>query len=77
MCLRTILSESSHCTVQACSCGAIHVTCGPVTLRFDIATFLQISQTMDWAAQALPDPPHREVPSPVSTETPPKNALRH
>lgn len=45
-CEKQVLAKTNVCIVERCSCGSVHVTIGPVTLRLD-------EQTLGDAARAL------------------------
>ena len=32
-CSRTLLAETTHCRIERCRCGVLHLTVGPLTLR--------------------------------------------
>jgi hypothetical protein len=32
-CTRALLVDSSHCRIERCRCGVLHVTIGPLTFR--------------------------------------------
>jgi hypothetical protein len=32
-CVRATLAQGSHCKVELCDCGVLHLTVGPVTFR--------------------------------------------
>jgi hypothetical protein len=46
-CVLQPLSSSSCCQVHAClGCGAIHLTIGPMTWRFEVNRFLDVGQVL-------------------------------
>lgn len=52
-CKREILASGSVAAVEACSCGAIHLTIGAVTVRLAPEACLSIAETLGEAAPAL------------------------
>lgn len=63
-CQRTILASNPGSEVARCSCGHIHVSLGPVTIRMDEDTLHTAWHTLGDALRVLaglPSPSPREV----------------
>lgn len=52
-CQRQTLAAGELALVERCSCGAVHVTIGAVTLRLSAAAIPAIAETMIEAARVL------------------------
>jgi hypothetical protein len=52
-CARRRLAEHASLSVDACDCGAIHLTIGFVTLRLDPHAFRELATTVREAASHL------------------------
>ena len=53
-CHRTLLAQSPGAEVARCSCGHIHVSVGPVTIRMDAETLHAAWHTLGEALRSLP-----------------------
>lgn len=63
-CCRTLLARSPSAEVTRCTCGHIHLSLGPMTIRMDEAALHAIWLTMGDAVQALsagPEKPPKEA----------------
>jgi hypothetical protein len=45
-CARRVLAAGEQCVLEQCSCGALHVTIGAITLRLGPGTVGDIAQTL-------------------------------
>ncbi|REG34337.1 hypothetical protein ATI61_103230 [Archangium gephyra] len=52
-CCRTVLARSPSAEVARCSCGHIHLSLGPMTIRMDEGTLHAIWHTLGDAQRAL------------------------
>lgn len=52
-CTRRTVAVGEYAMVEQCTCGAVHVTIGPVTLRLDAAAIGPIADTLNEAAHGL------------------------
>jgi len=52
-CTRRLLAAGDHTVVEQCSCGAVHLTIGAVTLRLAGDAIASLSLTLDQATRAL------------------------
>jgi hypothetical protein len=52
-CSRRTLAAGDFALVERCSCGAIHVTIGAVTLRIAASAVAPLAETLSDAASAL------------------------
>jgi hypothetical protein len=52
-CKRQTLAMGELAVVEQCSCGAVHVTIGAITLRLAPSSIVQIATTMNEAARSL------------------------
>lgn len=52
-CNRRLLAAGDHSVVEQCSCGAVHLTIGAVTLRLHGDAIASLSLTLDQATRAL------------------------
>ncbi len=52
-CARRTLAAGDFAMVEQCSCGAVHVTIGAVTLRLAACVIPSIAATIDEAARGL------------------------
>jgi hypothetical protein len=52
-CHRHLLSQTSTCLVEACSCGALHLSVGAMTLRLDREAAEDIAQALVDAVAAI------------------------
>jgi hypothetical protein len=52
-CVRRTLAVSDFAMAEQCTCGAVHVTIGPVTLRLAASAISEIATTMTEAARGL------------------------
>ncbi len=52
-CIRRTLSVGEFAVVEQCTCGAVHVTIGAVTLRVSQHTLVPLATTINEAARAL------------------------
>jgi len=52
-CARRALAVGDFAVVEQCTCGAVHVTIGPVTLRLVASAIAQIATTLTEAARGL------------------------
>ena len=52
-CVRRTLAVGDFAMVEQCTCGAVHVTIGPVTLRLAASAIAQIATTLNEAARGL------------------------
>jgi hypothetical protein len=59
-CCRTILARSPSAEVARCSCGHIHLSLGPVTIRMDEGTLHAAWHTLGDALRALSSAPEAE-----------------
>ena len=50
---RRLLASSNVATVEACSCGVVHVHLGPMTLRFTEASLHRLQSTLAQACAGL------------------------
>jgi hypothetical protein len=50
-CERQLLAQGSFCMVETCSCGAMHITLGALTLRVSPEAGLEIASTLGDAAR--------------------------
>lgn len=53
LCARHTLAAGDYTLIEQCSCGAVHVTIGAVTLRLATSAIPSIASTLDDAARAL------------------------
>lgn len=65
-CCRTILARSPSAEVARCSCGHLHLSLGPVTIRMDEGTLHAAWHTLGDALRALSSAPEA-VPEAVAT----------
>lgn len=57
--MRRTLAAGAFAVVEQCTCGAVHVTIGAVTLRLTASAIAPIGETLAEAARALGhEPPH-------------------
>ncbi|QRN95034.1 hypothetical protein JRI60_39015 [Archangium violaceum] len=56
-CCRTLLAHSPSAEVARCTCGHIHLSLGPMTIRMDEDTLHAVWHTMGDALRALASPP--------------------
>lgn len=54
---RRILAQGSVCRVEACDCGVLHVSFGPVTLRLQREAVASLTRTLGEALRKS-DPAH-------------------
>ena len=66
-CCRTILAHSPSAEVARCSCGHVHLSLGPVTIRMDEGTLHATWHTLGDALRALSSAPE-DVPEAAATE---------
>jgi hypothetical protein len=52
-CQREVLVESALAKIELCSCGMIHVSAGPLTLRLEPHAFEALSETIGFARERL------------------------
>ena len=52
-CLRRPLAAGEYMIVEQCSCGAVHVTIGAVTLRLSAGALPSLASTLSDAARQL------------------------
>ena len=52
-CTRKLLAGGNSCRVEACSCGHVHVTAGPITLRMEPGALQAFAAVLARAATAL------------------------
>lgn len=52
-CSRRTLAANDFSIVERCSCGAVHLTIGAITLRLTASTIPALAQTLGDAARAL------------------------
>jgi len=52
-CNRRTLAVGEFAMVEQCTCGAVHVTIGPVTLRLSASAIAPIASTLSEAARGL------------------------
>lgn len=52
-CCRRILAQSQSSRVDLCSCGHVHLSIGPVTLRLEPMVLQSISTVLDQAVEQL------------------------
>jgi len=52
-CVRRTLAVGDFAMVEQCTCGAVHVTIGPVTLRLSASAIAPIALTLNEAARGL------------------------
>jgi hypothetical protein len=52
-CPRLLLAAGDFAVVEQCSCGAVHVTIGAITLRLAAGAIPSLAATMNEAARAL------------------------
>lgn len=45
-CRREIVARNATCKVERCSCGMLHVTIGPLTLRFDPGALEEVHRAL-------------------------------
>ncbi|PTL79289.1 hypothetical protein [Vitiosangium sp. GDMCC 1.1324] len=64
-CCRTLLARTPSAEVARCTCGHIHVSLGPVTIRMDEGTLHATWHTLGDALRALSEAP----PSPPEPAT--------
>lgn len=50
---RAMLAEGPFCKVEACGCGTIHVSLGPITLRLRVDVVESVVQTLSEALRML------------------------
>ena len=68
-CCRTLLARGPSAEIARCSCGHIHLSLGPVTIRLDAETLHAAWHTMGDALRALADERHGTAePVPASSE---------
>lgn len=65
-CCRTILARSPSAEVARCSCGHLHLTLGPLTIRMDEGTLHAAWHTLGDALRAL-SPAPEAVPEATAT----------
>ncbi|MCY1075497.1 hypothetical protein [Archangium lansingense] len=65
-CCRTILARSPSAEVARCSCGHIHLSLGPMTIRMDEGTLHGMWHTLGDALRALSPAPETH-PEPATT----------
>jgi hypothetical protein len=53
ICARRTLAAGAFSVVEQCTCGAVHVTIGAVTLRLTASAIAPIGETLVEAARAL------------------------
>jgi hypothetical protein len=63
-CSRQTLAAGDYTLIEQCSCGAVHVTIGAVTLRLAGGAIPSIATTLGEAAAAL----HRPAATAASTD---------
>ncbi len=66
-CSRDILAESSIGSIERCSCGCVHLTLGPLSLRLDEAAIVGLAAMITRAVATLEN--RRGVPIPVPATT--------
>jgi hypothetical protein len=54
------LAGTTHCNVLQCSCGMLHVTVGPVTLRVEPGTARTLRDVLDAALAVIADDAARD-----------------
>src|SRR5687768_16618652 len=54
------LAGTTHCNVLQCSCGMLHVTVGPVTLRVEPGTARTLRDVLDAALAVIADDTRRD-----------------
>ncbi len=59
-CCRTLLARSPSAEVARCTCGHIHLSLGPVTIRMDEGTLHAAWHTLGDALKALTSAPETE-----------------
>ena len=52
-CTRRLLAAGDHTVGEPCTCGAVHLTIGAVTLRLAGDAIASLSLTLDQATRAL------------------------
>jgi hypothetical protein len=52
-CTRRTLAAGDYMVVEQCSCGAVHVTIGAVTMRLTASALPALAQTLDEAARSI------------------------
>lgn len=52
-CRRDILASNDFAQVERCSCGAVHLTIGALTLRLQPSSIAPLAETLADAATAL------------------------
>jgi len=62
-CVRRILAIGDFAVVEQCSCGAVHVTIGAVTMRLAASAIGPLGDTIVEAAGALGREPSRAAPA--------------
>ena len=68
-CCRTLLARGPSAEVARCSCGHIHLSLGPMTIRLDEETLHAVWHTMGDALRALAEAAHAETaPAAASSE---------
>jgi hypothetical protein len=50
-CHRTILAAGEACLIEQCSCGHIHFTVGPITMRLEPAALGSLAETFATASR--------------------------
>jgi hypothetical protein len=64
-CTRRTLAAGDFALVERCSCGAVHVTIGAVTLRISASAIAPLAETLTDAAAALVvEQAHAMLPAP-------------
>ncbi|WP_257454396.1 hypothetical protein [Archangium lipolyticum] len=58
-CCRTLLAHGPSAEVARCTCGHIHLSLGPMTIRMDEDTLHAVWHTMGDALRALSRAPER------------------
>ncbi len=66
-CQRMLLAQTPGAEVTRCSCGHIHVSLGPVTIRMDAETLHAAWHTMGEALRSLSHSSMRESPQGART----------
>lgn len=66
-CRRTVLASGPSAEVARCTCGHLHLSVGPVTLRMDEDTLHAAWHTMGDALRSLTEPLETAEPAPLAS----------
>lgn len=61
-CKRRLLAQAHGFRVESCSCGLVHVTAGPMTLRMEPGACQSFAAVLSRAAMALSAVERRDAP---------------